>query len=495
MAVAEILTALRRWFNSLREEFSAFVPLALAIVVGIGAGVLTIVANNASSKWAVVMVAAAAGVPLALLFRDIRKLLLVVLVVDIPLGIDIAIQDQEWHQGGPTGYMVSLMTVALVLGYALWILDRRPKPRFFPSITVPALLYLLMVIVSLFQSRHLQLSLFGVFFHLQFILMYLYLANHVRTWDDVRLVVLTTVSCLLFEGVLMTLQYFMSTSLNLGVFVSYAYDSSASAGATGPRVGGTIGTANSAAAYVAPMLTLTLGAYLARLIDKKLAFPALSFGAVALVATASRTAWGSVVLALAVLFSQLFRSGAGKKALGLVLAGALAVGILFGSQVVERLAAASTDTTRPELATMARNIIAAYPLGIGENNYDQVMSDRYAHPAWVGHTHVPVHNKYLLVWAETGLQGLLAFVLLLVAPIWLARRWLFRTTIPSRLRILAASFLGMLAGYAFHMNTEGFSSRANVQIFWFVLAMSAAINQLIIQEGRMPASPLPLEEA
>jgi O-antigen ligase len=379
--------------------------------------------------------------------------------------------------------MISLMTLALIVGYAVWITEQKPKPRFFAGITLPALLYLLMVILSLFQAQNLQLGLFGVFLQVQFFLMYFYLANHVRNWDNVRVVMITVTICLLFESVVMLLQYFAGASITAGAIISHSVDASASAGASGSRVGGTIGSPNSAAAYLASTLILTFGAYLGgKVINSGLALVAGSLGAIALVATATRTAWGSLILAVLILLAQILRTDAAKKALGVLLIGGLLVGVFFGGQIWERLAAAATDTTRPELATMARNIIQDFPLGVGENNYDQVMGDEYAHPRWVGHTHYQVHNKYLLVWAETGLQGLATFVLLLLAVAWQSRHWLSRAAENPGKIILAAGFLSALVAYAFHMNTEGFSSRANVQIFWFMMAMLTALTRLI-QKG------------
>jgi len=445
------------------------------------AGVLALIANNASAKWAVVIILAAAASTVALLINDIRKLVLMAFVIDIPLGLDIALQDQEWHRGGPTGYIVSLMTIALIVGYALWIVGKRPKPRLFPQTTIPALLYLFMVVLSFYQSGNLQLSSFGLFLHCQLFLMYLYIANHVRTRADLRLIMLTVVVCLLLESALMVMQYFLGVSFSLGAISSISYQG-LSAGVTGPRVGGTLGTYNTAAAYLASMLTITFGVYLTgKLVDKRLAFLTLSLGIVALIFTASRSAWASLFIAVLIVLSQAIRKDVGKKAILALLAGSIVVGIFFGGQILLRLEATATDRTRPELATMAYNIIKEYPLGVGENNYDQVMGDRYAHPNWVGRTHQPVHNKYLLVWSETGPQGLVAFVLLLIAAAWQAGRWLFQSKKPAHLSILFASFLGALVGYALHMTTEGFASRANVQILWFIIAMIVAVDQLVAQ--------------
>jgi O-antigen ligase len=351
--------------------------------------------------------------------------------------------------------------------------------------------------------------LFGLFLYCQFVLMYFYIVNHVRTWADIHSIIVTMVVCLLLESALMVMQYFMGITLDLGMTSSYSVGGPASKGITGPRIGGTIGGPNSAAAYLTPALIITFGAYLTgRLVDRRLALGAFSLGTIALIATASRTAWGGFFIGMLILLSRAVWTDAGKKAILILLIGVLFVGIFFGAQMQTRLAAAATDRTRPELATMAYNIMKDYPLGVGENNYDQVMGDKYAHPNWVGHTHYPVHNKYLQVWTETGPQGLVAFSLLLIAAAWQARRWLFRTGIAPHFFILAAAILGALVGYAFHMRTESFSSRATLQQLWFIITMTVVVNQLIAQTesdvvsarshesgGRLPPIKLKSEES
>ena len=483
-----------RLARSLQTTLKGIWPVLLAISIGAILGALTLATGGWSNKWTLILLLGVAAALVALVVKDMRRLLLIACVVDIPLGLDIALQDQEWHQGGPTGFLVSLMTVVIVVGYALWILERKPRLQFFPTITLPALLYLFVVVVSLFQARNLQLGLFGLFLQCQFFLMYLYLANHVITWEDARLIMITAVLCLLLEAALMVAQYYTDTALTIGAIATYSYDSAGSAGTTGPRVGGTIGSANSAAAYLAPMLLLAFAVYLTGgLANAGLILVASSLGIVALIATASRTAWGSLALSTSLFMTQVIQTPAVKRAIVILLIGGSLLGVLFGAQITERLAAITTDTTRPELAYMAHNIIHDHPLGVGENNYDQVMSDKYAHPNWIGHTLSPVHNKYLLVWADTGLQGLIAFVLMLLSAAWLAVRRLFTRGLPTRMRILLGGFLCALCGYAFHMSTEGFSSRANVQILWFLMAMIAALSRLALEHppteerGALPA--------
>jgi O-antigen ligase len=314
--------------------------------------------------------------------------------------------------------------------------------------------------------------------------MYFYLANHVTTWEDVRLIMVTVVLCLLFEAAFMVLQYYTGTTLAIGGIASYSWDGTLSAGATGPRVGGTMGTPNSAASYLAAALVLTLATYFSGgLANAGLIVSAGSLGMIALIATASRSAWGSLVLSISLLMTQVILTPTGRRAIAIVLVAGSLVGLLFGAQIARRLASVTSDTSRQELAYMAHNIIDDYPLGIGENNYDQVMSDKYAHPNWVGRNLLPVHNKYLLVWSETGLHGLIAFALMLLATAWLAVRRLFIRGLPAPIRILLGGFLAALCGYAFHMNSEAFSSRATNQLLWFLIAMIAALGRLALQQA------------
>jgi O-antigen ligase len=253
---------------------------------------------------------------------------------------------------------------------------------------------------------------------------------------------------------------------------------------TGPRVGGTIGNANSAACYLAFALLLALATYLSGgLVNTGLIAVAGSLGIIALIATASRTAWASLALSTSLLLTLAIQTPAGKRAIAILLVGGLAVSVLCGTQVTKRLATVTTDTSRQELAFMALNIIRDYPLGVGENNYDQVLSDKYAHPNWIGHSLLPVHNKYLRVWTDTGPQGLIAFALMVLSTAWLGVRRLFTKGPPMRLRILLGGFLCALCGYAFHMNTEAFSSRPNGQILWFLMAMIAALSRMALKQA------------
>src|SRR5207245_4532658 len=99
-----------------------------------------------------------------------------------------------------------------------------------------------------------------------------------------------------------------------------------------------------------------------------------------------------------------------------LLVGLLAVlSLTFGESIAARLTdddAGSAQVRIPLMETASR-IIAEHPLlGVGANNYTVALADHAStHSAEFLYT---VHNQYLLVWAETGLAGLMALLWFLI---------------------------------------------------------------------------------
>ena len=74
------------------------------------------------------------------------------------------------------------------------------------------------------------------------------------------------------------------------------------------------------------------------------------------------------------------------------------------------------------MTTAARMIIADHPLGVGPNQYLIVANlggySERAGVAWnYANRSAPVHNSYLLVWAELGLIGLIGLITMLASTI------------------------------------------------------------------------------
>jgi O-antigen ligase len=128
--------------------------------------------------------------------------------------------------------------------------------------------------------------------------------------------------------------------------------------------------------------------------------------------------------------------------------------------------------SRVPLMRLADHIIADNPiLGVGANNFAAVMR-HYEGPefrhAWL----YTVHNQFLLVWSETGLIGLLAYVWIfgnIIRRGW--RLWKGRDALfaPLGLGVVAA-----VCGLLSHMLVEDFSSRPIIQFVWILAALIVA---------------------
>ena len=113
---------------------------------------------------------------------------------------------------------------------------------------------------------------------------------------------------------------------------------------------------------------------------------------------------------------------------------------------------------------------------MGINNFVAVAQD-YLTPETVGAWLAPAHNKYLLVWSETGVVGLLGFIWLLLA---ISRQawWCYRQGV-SEFSALGAALLASLCGYAVHMMGDKFTGRSTVQLLWWIGAIAMSVRKVL----------------
>lgn len=82
----------------------------------------------------------------------------------------------------------------------------------------------------------------------------------------------------------------------------------------------------------------------------------------------------------------------------------------------------SSDDERSAMTSAARMMIADHPMGVGPNQYVMVANlggySERAGVAWnFANRSAPVHNSYLLIWAEMGIVGLIGLLAMLVSII------------------------------------------------------------------------------
>jgi O-antigen ligase len=205
-------------------------------------------------------------------------------------------------------------------------------------------------------------------------------------------------------------------------------------------------------------------------------------GSVALVLTQSRGAWIGYGISLALLGVFFYQSRwVTRRTLGLLSLAALLPIAAFVNVVVPRLGSFNDAAAQARLPLMqlAFSMIGDQPIrGFGANNYSTVLPQYLTidySQAWIS----TVHNKYLLVWAETGLLGLAAFLVFLISAVRNGLR-VWRTQDP----FLAPLALGLSVGIVavmVHMAVSLQHARAQVQLLWLVVGLLIAMTRLAMR--------------
>jgi putative inorganic carbon (HCO3(-)) transporter len=463
--------------------------LAAVGAVGLVLGAYAVGIAGLPTTWRVLLLAAALGPFIALISGNVRRLLLAVTLVDIPFQVDthLGYRLEPAELGALGGWNVSLTTVALTALYAMWLAEllARGHGRADPAVgaSLPPAAYLAFVGLSTLVAADATLASFELVLLLQMFLLYLYLVSSLRTRRDIVFVVTMLLAGLAAEGLVMVGSRAIGQTFSVAGILGRA-DVGAAAQGQLDRLGGTIGSANAAASYLSLLLSSALGVLLTPLERwrKGLALLALAVGGIALILTLSRGGWTAFALSAALFCLLALGRGWLPPTVPLVFAGVLVAAILpFQDAIVSRLVEDDHGSahSRLPLMTLALRIIADHPLlGVGANNFALVMLD-YATPDFSdygGEWLYVVHNRYLLVWAETGVGGLVAFVWFLLATLragWRGWRLGDRLLSPLALGLAAA-----LVGHAVHLSVDLFSGRPQAQTLWVCAALMVAISRL-----------------
>jgi O-antigen ligase len=432
----------------------------------------------------------------AMVVGNLRKVCLAALLLDVPFRVDVNLWFREdvAKLGSVEGLNLSITTICLIILYLLWaserVIHRCPQPRLRFAQGLPLFCYTAIAALTLWVARDPILSLFQLVLMLHELLLFLYIASTTKTKQDVLFIVTLLTAGLVIEGGLIVIMRFagldfavsgLSTKVDAGFITEQA-----------ARLGGTLGSPNNAAAYLAVVLPIAMGMVLTRseLWRRSLALLGVGCGGLALVITLSRGGWAAFSVAAAVFCFLAWRRGQLPPALPVALGimGILLM-ILFQDAIATRLAADDKGAafSRVPLMYLAFRMIADNPLlGVGANNFAFCISE-YLTTDLFGAWRYTVHNKFLLVWAELGIFGLATFLWFLLSTLrcgW--RCW------QSREQLLAPLALGLTAavtGHAFHMLAEAFNGRPLTNLLGICAGLLAAMLVISKQENEQIRAP------
>jgi len=307
-----------------------------------------------------------------------------------------------------------------------------------------------------------------------------YIITHIRTSKDLVFVCAWLVIGVCISGLISAGLRVLGQGFNFGVLKGRVDE-----GWEGLRVGGTVGTPNTTAGYFCWATIFACGLLLAKIprwLKVTSAFGAI-FGSIGLIATLSRGGWIAAGIAIVVLVALgLYRRLINPLAalvITLTLAGVM---VAFQGVIVERLTTADdhgSAESRIPLDEMAWTMIKDHPvLGVGLNNFELAMQD-YLTPDMTGEWVYIVHNRYLLLWSETGVGGLVGyvgFILLGMVCGWQA--------IKARDPLLSPIALGAFAGCCgllFHFAGDIFSGRNATELAWLAAGLQLTLWRLSTQ--------------
>jgi len=464
--------------KGLKERFPSL-QWVIAGVTGLVLGVCSIALPSVAPRWRALLVAAVLCPFLAMIIGDARRLFLAIIVLDIPFQVDIHLgfRPEIAELGGIGGLGVSLTTVSLVALYVLWLADiltRTTEPPSWALLrrTLPLGLYVGFAALSATVATDAVLSMFEVFLLGQTFLLYFYVVARVQTREDLLFIFLVLLIGAVAESLIMIWVYLTSQQISFAGMSTQV----AAQYTEGPqlRPGGTIGSPNVAAAYLCLLMAPALSFLLTRLrgFYKLLASLAFGLGSIALILTLSRGGWIAFALSITVLCFVAWRRRWLSPSLLLSLLVMIILGVLlFRDTIALRVLKYDRGAAygRIPLMKLAFHMIADNPvLGVGANNFGAVI-DQYATPDITHEWLYTVHNKYLLVWAETGFGGLLAFVTFLLSTV---RRGGQCSKANDRLLSpLALGLTGGIVGEMAHMFVEILNGRPPVQLLWLVAAL------------------------
>ena len=421
--------------------------------------------------------------------RWFEKALLFVGILEIPLQLDkyFLYFERDAKLGAVGGINISITTISLVCLYILWAVwpsKNNRKVRGELVAGLPMIFYIGVVALSIFAATIKMLSIFDFVLLIQSYGLFFYIANRVRTREDFKFLlgvffVTALVQSFIIIGQKAIGESFYGQRVDIGPLALMVWeDGRPCSSMHSPVLAGSFLSLIWLPA-LAVLTTLEKGWL------KYLAIAMVVFGGLAILITQTRGAiLTAVVGAAAIGFACLRR---GWFPMRLVAIGAImaVISIVPLAEVIEKRITSGDNGSaeaRLHLASIAKQMIERAPVfGVGAGNCHLVGESFANQHEFRALWYYTVHCKYLVVWVETGIIGLIAFLFVVSNGV---RDGV--TAWVSRNRFLGPIGFGLaigIIGHMLHMIVDIFNSRTQVQTLWALLGTVAAIRMIAMHEA------------
>jgi len=416
--------------GELRSKFDIIAVLiafltACALIAGFYSKMLL---HPHSMKWTAAIILGLVAVFSSLVFiGKIRELVFSLSILTLSIKLDVFLYRQETPYIQQHGLVLSLFTILFAFLFLEWlirIIRGQAAVKFYPEISIPVLIAILVAGLSIFNSDYKFLGISSLVIFVHCYLVFIYFANNFNE-KMIKTILLMMMLSVMLQSLIGILQYGSGSTLGLDILGES--EKSFRIQTTGAfmlsRVGGTLGSPNGLAIFLNQFLPVIICSVFMKIDSriKMLAVITACMGLVTELLTLSRGGWvalaGSLYIALLVILKHRFKSYFKSIVFTTVLIAVSSVSvILLSSNVQQRL---FEDNYKGPMGRIyqiqvAANVIKHNPLlGVGLNSYTTVMN-RYDNTV-VGISYsfpFPVHNAYFLLAAECGVFALLAIMVL-----------------------------------------------------------------------------------
>ncbi len=461
-----------------------------AVGVLIGLYLLGVMAFVTQGKWTAFLIA---GILLLVTFgfvKDVLQFCIILLIMSLPVAADVRIYYDGFNQ-----LFLTLSDCFLVLIIIVAFFKKSfHKKSFTRNLTLPAPVLLLMVciLVTTVAANYKLMAFFEYLNLLRALLTFVIIYAYIEDQKKVETVIRFLLLGLFLQTVLAICQYVNAGFFGL-TFLGEGYRTVDEGNFSAIRVGGTVGHPTALASYLILLLPLcfrTFSEAKIRANEKILASVTFILGLLALGLTFGRGAWAGFLVG----FPFLILSYLWKRIVSFQFATSIVICLIIplvftvvfneslASKISERKNTFSGDLDdRIVWIKDSVELIRQHPiLGIGPGNYGKYMERFY--PAKYEGGRV-VHNLYLYAAAETGIPGLVLFLIFLTGAflqgiIHISKHGRFTA-------VVIAILCGVVSFLIADMVSVQYRDYNVKSLFWLCLAILYAVNKKDFNEIQM----------
>ena len=455
--------------------FNSIQVVVWVVACGLLIACAQVILKSHSLKYPAALIVAAAAVSLFMIVRHKYVVAIFSAGFTLPFFVQYLVVQRDKQALGVTGTFLVMLTL-LAAAYASGAFR---GGRFFacPSIVGPMLLFLFACLASMVNTPDRTLSLIALEREAEMLLVFLILINVLTQAANVFHFLSGLYIGFAIECVIYVIQNILGYSFDILGNTHFEGTTDVVAGRIGFQRGTFAASQHTPAEYFCVLTLFLVGVYLSR---RRLRFRmnpmvGMLMGGACLLLAAKRAPLAGFAFgltALCLLLAAYSRGSLRRLApLVAVLAlPALALLPLLWMRTHQDNEGALEE--RMNLTHIAWQMYSAHPaLGAGLGTYDSVKRE-FLPDDWKGWLYT-VHNRYMLLLAETGSFGLGSLLLLYAVVLWQAFRGIKR--IEDDYRPIQIALVGIFVAFYWEMFWHMFDSKQQNYLFWFMSALSIAL--------------------